>query len=499
LEFCEKWCLISLIREKLIGLFKQSFVYTIGSLASPIMGIFMVPIYTRVFAPEDYGVIDLIQITIVFASVTLIMGMDNATGRYYLEKDNEKDKRVIAATSLFFRAAVLFIASVLLVLFSDKISQLLFRSGRQSGFLILACIAIPFDHCFTLCINMLRYEYRSVSYTLLSVGKLTGKISLTVLLVVFLKWGIAGVFTASLISSIFFLIAVLIVTRKYFSFSFSLTRLKELLLYGLPLVPYGLTVYLIQNCSRYFLLHYRSLEEVGLYAVGAKLATLISFVFIGVGAALDPYIYSGYREEETRTVYLKTTNYLVAASVVAVLALSLFTREILLVFTTRKYIGAVGITPLLAAYTAFFYLGLQMSLGIHIAKKTIYFTVISIITAVVTIILNIVLVPLYGMTGAAVATLAGSIVWCVLLVYQSQVYYRIEYKYGAFMIMLVVTAVIILISTWFFMDVNLLNIVIKMGLIIVVAALTYYAGLIGKSELDYGKSIIKKLFFKGNL
>ena len=196
---------------------------------------------------------------------------------------------------------------------------------------------------------------------------------------------------------------------------------------------------------------------------------------------------------------LKTTNYLVAASVVAVLALSLFTREILLVFTTRKYIGAVGITPLLAAYTAFFYLGLQMSLGIHIAKKTIYFTVISIITAVVTIILNIVLVPLYGMTGAAVATLAGSIVWCVLLVYQSQVYYRIEYKYGAFMIMLVVTAVIILISTWFFMDVNLLNIVIKMGLIIVVAALTYYAGLIGKSELDYGKSIIKKLFFKGNL
>jgi len=486
----------STVRERLIRLLKQSFVYTIGSLASPIAGIFMVPIYTRVFAPEDYGIIDLIQITIVFISVALIMGTDNATGRFYLDKDNEKDKRTIAATSLIFRVVVLAGASILLVLFSENISQMLFKSGRGTQFLVLAIIAIPFDHCFTLCLNMLRYEYRSISYTLLSVGKLIGKISLIILFVVFFKWGIRGVFSAALISSVVFLIAVMIVTRKYFSFTFSVYRLKELLRYGLPLVPYGFTVYLIQNCARYFLAHYGTLEDVGLYAVAAKLATLISFVFIGIGAALDPYIFSSYKDEETRRLYLKTTNYLVGASVVAVLGLSLFTREILLIFTTSKYINAQAVVPFLAAYMAFFYLGFQMSQGIHIAQKTIYFTVISIITAVVTIVLNLILVPSYGMMGAAIATLGGSIVWCLLLLFQSQVYYRVEYKYGAFVVMFILAAAIIFVSHKFFAEISLLNIVVKTGLIIITALFTYFTGLIGKGELEYIKSLPSKIIHR---
>jgi O-antigen/teichoic acid export membrane protein len=486
----------NIMRERLIRMFRQSFVYTIGSLASPLMGIFMVPIYTRVFAPEDYGIIDLIQITVVFVSVALIMGMDNATGRYYLDKNNVKDKKVIAATALIFRAAILLTASIILALFSESISKLLFRSGQQSQFLVLAFIAIPFDHCFTLCLNMLRYEFRSISYTLLSVGKLVGKISLIILFVVFLKWGIGGVFSAALISSIVFMITVLIVTHKYFSLTFSLARLRQLLHYGLPLVPHGFTVYLIQNCSRYFLAHYGTLEEVGLYAVSAKLATLISFVFLGVGAALDPYIYSSYHEEETRRMYLKTTNYLIAGSVVAVLGLSLFAREILLIFTTSKYMGARAITPFLAAYVAFFYLGFQMSQGIHIARKTIYFTIISVITAVITIVLNLILVPLYGMMGAAVATLGGSMVWCVLLVQRSQVYYHVEYRYGAFIILFLATAIIIVISNKFFVEVSFLHIIVKIGLIILAAGLTYLTRLIGKAELLYIKSLLLKYIFR---
>ena len=484
------------MREKLISLFKQSFVYTIGSLASPLMGIFMVPIYTRVFAPEDYGIIDLIQITIIFASVALVMGLDNATSRFYLDKENEKEKKAIAATALFVRAAVLFSASGLLVLFSDEISLLLFKSGRQSEYLILAFLAIPFDQCFTHCINMLIFNYRSVSYAMFSAGKLLAKISLTILLVVFLKWGINGVFMAALISSVFFLMVAIIFTGKYFCFSFSIKSLKKMLTYGLPLVPYGFTVYIIQNSSRYFLAHYCTLDEVGIFGVGAKIASVISFIFLGVGIALTPFLYSGYRKKETKDVYLRIVNYSVAISAVTVLGLSLFIKEILLIFTTPQYLGAYIVTPFLAAYVAIFYIGLQMSQGIHIAKKTIYFTAISIITAIVNIGLNFLLVPLYGMVGAAVATLLGSIIWCILLIFISQKYYHMMYKYYAYFKLSLLSIVIIFIVFCFFDDVNITNIMIKIGFICMALTSLYLFGFIGKSEFDYAKLLLKNINLK---
>ncbi|MCD6250037.1 MAG: oligosaccharide flippase family protein [candidate division Zixibacteria bacterium] len=477
------------MKEKLTALFRQSFVYTIGSLSSPIMGIFMVPIYTRVFSPEDYGVIDLIQITIIFASVALIMGTDNATGRYYLDKDNESDKKAIASTSLFFRAVILFAASGLFVLFSEEISLLLFKSGKQSGFLLLAFVAIPFDQCFTLCLNLLRYNFRSVSYTVIGTGKLLSKISLAILLVVFLKWGITGVFAATLISSTVFLLIILIFIRKYLSLSFSTSRLKELLTYGLPLMPYGFTVYLIQNCSRYFLVHYSTLQELGLYAVSSKLATLISFVFIGVGAALGPFLFSGYKKDETKAIYLKVVNYSIAASVVAVLGLSLFAREILMIFTSGQYVEAYILIPFLSSYITLFYLGLQMSWGIHIIKKTIYFTVVSIITAVVNIGLSFWLVPQYGMMGAAVTSLASSVVWCVSLVYISQKCYRINYDYLAYIKIAFSTTATILIAFHYLPDVNWQNTLLKIAIIMVSVVLLYFFKVIDKSELRYLKSL----------
>lgn len=69
------------MKEKIIPLFKQSVVYSLSSFAGPLIGIFMVPIYTRIFMPDDYGVINLVQITIAFLAVFLILGTDNVSGK----------------------------------------------------------------------------------------------------------------------------------------------------------------------------------------------------------------------------------------------------------------------------------------------------------------------------------------------------------------------------------------------------------------------------------
>lgn len=134
-----------------------------------------------------------------------------------------------------------------------------------------------------------------------------------------------------------------------------------------------------------------------------------------------------------------------------------------------------------------------MGFGIHLAKKTLHFTWISIVTAAVNIGLNFLLVPRYGMIGAATATLACSIVWCVLLVSMSQKYYHVDYALGPFFKILAVALIIICGSYFLLADISLLNILIKIGLVGIFAVCLYVFDLIGKDELKYLKNLAHEI------
>lgn len=484
------------MKEKISPLFKQSIIYSLGGLAGPLVGIFMIPIYTRVFSPDDYGIINLVQITITFLAVFLILGTDNASGRYYLDTKSDRDRKLTASTAMLFRLISLVASCGIFIYFSADISQLIFKTGIYSKYLIIAAVALPFVQCSTLCVNLLRFNFRSVSYAILSVAKLVVTIGLIILLVVFLKWGIIGVFVAPLISSILFLFINFFITKGYFSLTFSTKRLRELLVYGIPLVPYGITIYLIQNCDRYFLSYFSTLEQVGLYSLGFKLTSVLTLLFTGTGLAWSPFIFSTYKEDGIKPVYSKIMNYMVSATFLLVIGLSLFSREVLMVFTTPPYFGAYIVVPVLSLYVAFYHIGLRMSFGISIAKKTFHFTWISAITAAVNIGLNFLLVPPYGMTGAATATLICSIVWCILLISVSQRYYRVKYNLVAFFKILAVTLIIISGSYFLLSDVSLQNILIKIGLIGVFLVCVYIFHLIGNDELTYLKNIAYKVLLR---
>jgi len=486
------------LKEKLIPLFRQSITYSLSSFAGPLIGIFLVPIYTRIFIPEDYGVINLVQITISFLAVFLILGTDNASARYYLDPESDQDRKLTASTALFFRAIAVVTGCLVFIHFSEEISEVLFKTSSYSKYLLIAAAALPFTQCGVLALNLLRFNFRSVSYAVLSLARLVVTVSLSILLVVGLRWGIMGVLAATLISSIVFFFAQFFMARGYFSPAFSTRRLGELLRYGVPLVPYGVTVYLIQNCDRYFLSHFSTLEQVGLYSIGFQLASLLVLLFAGSGLAWDPFVYSTYKEGGSRAIYSKIMSYLVSATLLLVIGLSLFAREVLAVFTTPQYYGAYIVVPFLAFYLALYHLGLRMSFGIHIAKKTFHFTWISAVAAAVNVGFNFLLVPPYGMIGAAVATLICSIVWAILLVRVSQKYYRVSYSWMSFFAISAVAVVIVSIGYAFLSEITLPNILLKMALLGGFAVCLYAFRLIGKEELEYLKDLACKVLLRRN-
>ncbi len=484
------------MKDRINPLFKQTIIYSLGSLAVPLMGIFLVPIYTRVFVPSDYGIISLVQVTIAFLGVFLILGTDNATVRYYIDSNDEQDKKRTASTAMLFRVILLAAGSTMFILFSGDISQLIFGTTANRQYLIIAAAALPFLHSSTLCRNMLRFNFRSTSYSILSAAAVVVRVSLIIFFVLSLKWGISGIFAAGLLSSALFLVINFSVARRYFSLTFSTKRLKELLQFGVPLVPYGITVYLIQNSDRYFLSYFSTLEQVGLYSVGLQLAWIIGLSFVGTGLAWGPFVYSTYKEGDIKAVYSRVANYFVSAAFFLVVVLSLFSREIMMLFTTPAYFGAYTVVPILALYLAFYHLGLRMSFGISIAKKTLHFTWISAVTAAVNIGLNFLLVPAYGMMGAAIATLACSIVWFILLVVISQKHYHVEYSVASFLKIIGVTFAIISLSYFLTPHISAQSILIKIGLISVFIFCLFIFKLVSKEDLNYLKQLAYERVFR---
>jgi O-antigen/teichoic acid export membrane protein len=481
------------IKEKIIPVIKQSAIYSLRSFIGPFTSIFMAPIYTRIFVPDDYGVINLIQIVIFFMTPLLILGTDNATGRYYNDPESEQDRELTASTSMLFRAVMVFSGFLVFVLFSKQISLLLFKTSIYTKCLIIAVAAVPFQQCAGLCLLLLRFNFRAFTFVIFSLARLFATLSLTILFVVLLRWGIMGIFEAALLISILFFLIIVFTTKGYFSFKFSIKRLRELLKYGIPLVPYSFTVYLIYNCDRYFLSYFCTLKDVGLYGIGSQIAGILMMLFTGFGLAWSPFFFSTYKEDNIKPVYSKVMDYLISATFFLIICASLFAAEVLIILTTPQYYEAHIVVPILALFFAFYHLGLYMSFGIHIAKKTIHFTWVGAVTAAVNMGLNFLLVPSYGMIGAAIATLACSIVWCVLLVFVSQKYYYINYNLSSFLKILAASSIIICISYLLPPSITLANTLIKLGMLGGFVVCLYLFNLIGIDELKYSQNLGYKL------
>ncbi|MFC1964850.1 lipopolysaccharide biosynthesis protein [Chloroflexota bacterium] len=487
------------MKEKIIPLFKQSAVYSLGRIAGPLVGIFMVPIYTRVFAPDDYGILSLVNVTIIFFGLLVLFGMDSSMARYYMDPKDDHDRILTASTGLFFRATVFVAGAAIIICFSQDISQLIFKTDAYNKYFVIAAATLPFAQCASLCLHMFRFNFRSKTYAVISTARIVLSISLTIFFVVGLKWGITGVFASHLIIAAILLFNNLLLTKRYFHFTFSMRRLKELLHFGIPLIPYGITDYLLQNCDRYFLSYFATIEQVGLYSLGAQVASILIILFIGAGLAWTPFVFSTYKEAGIKSIYSRVMGYFIAATFLLVIALSLFSREIIIVFTTPQYYGASIVVPILALYLAFHYIGLHMSIGITISKKTFHFTWISVTVAVLNIGLNFLLVPPYGMLGAALATLISSIMWFLLLLFISQRYYYINYRLPSFIKILFVALVIISINYLLLAELNLQNVLIKIGLVGISLVCLYISGLIGKDELKYVRSLARKVIHRSRI
>jgi len=472
--------------SRIQALIRQSAIYTLPGIAGRIVSVLLVPVYTRIFVPAQYGIMAGVNLAVPLTTFLLMFAMESAIVRFYYEGQDDREKKIIASTGLYFVAILsVLVTAIVIIFFRSDISQLVLGDREYSLYFMVALAGIPFGLCYKLALDILRLKFQVTRRTVISIAYMLVNIGLTIYLVVFLRIGIVGVFLSTLITNIVFMSVVLFLVRANYTLAFSMTKLKEMLRFSAPLVPATMAFYVYQYADRYLLIHLVNLEEVGLYSIGLAIASALYLLVSGFQTAWMPTIYSSFREEEAREFYGRIFNYFWALLLAAAVGLSLFAKEVLVLLAPQTYLRAYSVVPILVLSAVFFRGGPLFSFGIGIAKKTHYNLALMAGAVALNIGLNLLLIPRYGMVGAAMATLISAIARAVGLFILSQRLYRVEYDLLSFFKILTLAVAIISAGYFLFSDISLPNILIKVGLLGVYLASLYLFHMIGKNELNY--------------
>jgi len=280
------------------------------------------------------------------------------------------------------------------------------------------------------CLAVLRAEERPATYSVMTVLRLVLTFSLNIVFVVVLRRKVQGVLEASLISGVLCYLVTLVIAARGKALSFSWVKTRQVLSFGVPLVPGNVASLVITLSDRYFLQHFATLEDVGLYTVGFRIATAVRIAVIEpFRVAWPPYMFSVLDKPDAKEIYKKVLVYFTFVCVWAGLFLSVFAREALVVMATPAYYPGYRVVPLLAL--SYILLGMCSILvaGIQISNKTRYSSYSFIAAAGVSLGMNFLLVPRFGMMGAATASVTAYTVLNLLYFAFSQRFYHIGHEF----------------------------------------------------------------------
>lgn len=415
----------------LLRLSKQSVIYGFGVVVSQIAGFFLIPVYTRYLTPGDYGTLEVFQTTLSVLAVIFIMGLSTALFRsYYLHEDETKKKTVISTAFLFLTLTSALLTLILMVL-AGNFSSLFFNSGEYANCFRLIFLTLFCDTGIVIGLSVFRAREEPARYAVISACRVLLSFALAILFVVGLRKGVLGILAGNFITSAVLYVFLVAGVLGRSGLTFSFYELKKMLAFGLPLVPVGIGSCILTFSDRYFLQFLSTPTELGLYSLGYKFGLVISALLVGpFQFAWLPFIFAIAKEENAKHVYSRVFTYFVLIAIFAAVALSVLSEEVLAVMATPIFHNAYKVIPLIAMSYVLYGCYFVLMVGINLKAKTKYLGEFVIGAAVLNLGLNYLLVPAYGMMGAAIATLISYIILPIGSYWFSRRYYPIPYEWG---------------------------------------------------------------------
>ncbi|MGN7479746.1 oligosaccharide flippase family protein, partial [Solibacillus silvestris] len=321
--------------------------------------------------------------------------------------------------------------TIVFILFEKWISPFIFSSQieNQSLIYILITVLIFVNGMFYFVQNQLRWNLQVRENATANVINSLTTIFTTVVCIVIYDYGVIGVLVGMISGNVVGGIFAYLKSRTFYKLFFEKEFLIKMIKFSLPLVPSSIAVFLNLYLDRLIIKNQLGLGYVGLYAVAYRFASVISLVLIGFQASLTPLIYAEYKKASTPQAIEKLFRVFLFIIIILGSGVSIFSHEILVLFTQPEYFEAtLLIGPLtFATILSNIYI---FTPGMAIANKTKRILFINFLTVIVNLMLSIALLQIIGVYGVALALFISNLILFMMYMYNSQKFYKIPFQFN---------------------------------------------------------------------
>ncbi len=417
------------VGEQIKRLSKDTLIYGIGGVLQKFIGFFLFPIYTRLLTVEEFGTQDLIFTSIGLIGILFALGAGSGALRYYYEIEDIKEREKIISTWLWSALLISATGSCVFIIFARPFCIVALNDESLTPYFIIVMATLPMNFFSFIAVMVLRLTFQAKVVALLSLVGLCLNTVLSIYLVVCLHMGVWGIFLTGLIGSAIILCLQLRFTYKYFSLTFSIKWFRKILHFGIPQVPGHVASWAINYSNRFFLMQMSTLSAIGVYSVGFRISNLMMFFISAFQTAWDPFAFSLMKDDWlARKTYASVLTYFLLITCVAAVGLSVFAREAIIILATSRYEEAASLVPWLCFGAIAGGCTYIVAIAYGIAEKSYHFSCAVILGGVVTIVSNMILIPLLGILGAAIAAFMGNAAGLVYTYYAGQVCYKVPYE-----------------------------------------------------------------------
>jgi O-antigen/teichoic acid export membrane protein len=427
--------------KKLAG---ETAIYGMSSIIGRFLNWWLVPYYSFLFAPEVFGVVTNLYSYVAFFLVLLIYGMETSFFRYASKSEKPE---VVYSTSLIS----LLLTSVSFILFvsvfRDNIASLI-RYSEHPEYIQWLAIILGIDAFTSIPFARLRLNNRPLKFAFVKLAGIAINIAFNIFFLSvcpaiiksdpgsFIRFfyspetGVGYVFISNLISSLFTLIVLMPEIFKI-TLKFDRKILIQMLGYGFPILIVGICGMVNQNIDK-VLIPFLVPEEnnpmfqVGIYGANYKLAVLMNMFIQAFRYAFEPFFFSMKSSENDKEVYSRVMKYFIIFGLFIFLGMVLFIDIIKLIIDPVYHEG-LKVVPIILMANLFYGIYFALSLWYKLTDMTRYGAYMAFTGAVITLLLNILLIPFIGYYGSAIAVFVSYFVMMTTSFFWGQKYYPVKY------------------------------------------------------------------------
>jgi O-antigen/teichoic acid export membrane protein len=408
---------------------KHTLIYGVGDMLAKGIGFLLIPLYTHYLSTEQYGTLELLDLTTYVVGLLLAMGIAQSVVRYYYEYEDEKRRGQVISVAMITIWVITLSVLAFLILLSRNISDLVFDSQDYYRFFNIIFVTMVINLSNEIPMTVLRIEQKSVFFVSVSMSRLA--VTLTLNIVFIVHFGIMGILVAGLISSSLagLFLTGYILRRIKLSYSFEI--MKAMLGYSAPLIGSWLGMFVLHFGDRFLLQRLDSLDSVGIYALAYKFGmmgnTLILTPFLMTWA---PKRFEIVRQDDAKDVFAHIFTYFFLVQLFVSLGIAVLIRDVIGIVAEEAYRSAYQYVPVILVAYIFYGAYSYVQFGVLLEKKTKYLGISAMIIAVVNIVLNYLLIPRLQIWGVTLVTFCSFGLLVGAIYPFAQRFYHIPYQWG---------------------------------------------------------------------